>query len=93
MYFKQTVPSGPSSSTGGSDLSGKVLNPSKMGTGHEQAAEETLVTNNEWTGLLPCHPILNHEQGLNSVMDYIQVVQDIEQCVRVSFLSGDLCFD
>lgn len=90
MYFEQPVPSGPPSSTGGSDLFGIVLDPGKMGTEHEQTAQETLVTNNEWRGLWLCHHVLNHKQALNSVMDCIQAVNEIEQCVFVSVMSCNL---
>lgn len=31
-----------------------------MGTGHEQGAEETLVTAHEWIGLWLSHHVLNH---------------------------------
>lgn len=31
-----------------------------MGTGHEQGAEETLVTAHEWIGLRLSHHVLNH---------------------------------
>lgn len=69
--FEQPVPSGIPSSTGGSDFSGNVLDPGKMGTGHEQAAKETLATNHEWTELWLCRHDLNHELDFNAIKGYI----------------------
>lgn len=47
-----------------------------MGTGREQAAERTLVTNHEWTGLWLSPRVLNHEQALKSTQDYVLKKKD-----------------